>query len=96
MEAAEKFVAFWVSQFNVASRTADPGPIEALSSAECPGCQQMISDTQKLRDSGKHVGGDLWTLNDKYLEKFDNASSAVVIANVRQNPAPVLEAMPFS
>lgn len=51
----------------------------------------MISDTQKLRDSGKHVGGDLWTLNDKYLEKFDNASSAVVIANVRQNPAPVLE-----
>ncbi|MGV1008810.1 MAG: DUF6318 family protein [Dermatophilaceae bacterium] len=84
-EGAQKFVAYWVSQFNVAFRTANAESIQAISTEECVACQGFISDVETLRTNGEHAEADVWTINDSYIEAFDNVGAASVIATIRQN-----------
>ena len=85
-DGAQKFAAYWVAQFNLAYRKADGAPIQVLSTTECVACQKFISDVETLRDNGEHADGDVWTINDSYIETFDNVASASVIATIKQNP----------
>ncbi|MGB8385260.1 MAG: DUF6318 family protein [Dermatophilaceae bacterium] len=85
IDGAQKFAAFWVSQFNLALRTADAGPIAAISGTECAACQGFISEANEFRDRGEHLEGDLWVITNNNIDKFDNVASAVVITSTKQN-----------
>jgi hypothetical protein len=86
IEGAQKFAAFWVSQLNLAFKTPNPAPIAELSTVDCVACQGFVSDADDLRRKGEHAEGDLWAVNDAYLEDFDNVASAVVVVTIKQNP----------
>ena len=91
IDGAQQFTKFWVQQLNIAFQTANPHMIANLSAPECPVCQTMISEVQKLKNLGQHVDGELWTVQTAATARFDNAMSAMVFTTIRQNPVPSVD-----
>lgn len=90
-EGAQQFTKFWIQQLNLAFQTANPQTIANLSAPECPVCQTMISEVQKLKDLGQHVDGELWTVETAATARFDNGVSAMAFTTIRQNPVPSVD-----
>lgn len=91
-EGARAFVRHFFEVLSVAGTRADPGPVGALSTSECRGCQAFITGLEELRKSGQRFDIASITVNLTAVKPGSTPSRTIVLMQGKEAPNKIVAA----
>jgi hypothetical protein len=89
-EGARAFVRYYLEVLSVAGTRADSGPVRALSTSGCVGCQAFVTGLDKLQKSGQRFDIASITVILTVAKPGSSPNRAIVLMQGREAPSRII------